>query len=62
MPVLHTGPCTSVSAPIRLPPLQAGGIWVDRQWRGKEGQHLTEDLVLGKVLGSGFQVRRQVLL
>lgn len=37
--------------------LQAGGIWVDRRWRAKEGEHLTEDLVLGRVLGSGFQVR-----
>ena len=30
---------------------------MDRQWRAKEGAHLTEDLVLGKVLGSGFQVQ-----
>lgn len=41
--------------------LQAGGIWVDRRWRAKEGEHLTEDLVLGRVLGSGFQVRSWLL-
>ena len=32
---------------------------MDRQWRAKEGAHLTEDLVLGKILGSGFQARAQ---
>jgi hypothetical protein len=46
---------------VQLDP-KAGGIWVDRQWRAKEGAHLTEDLVLGKVLGSGFQAHVYELL
>lgn len=29
---------------------------MDRQWRAAEGERLTDELVLGKVLGSGFQV------
>ena len=35
---------------------QAGGIWVERGWKAAEGVRLTDDLVLGKILGSGFQV------
>lgn len=46
----------SVLTSMKLLEPQAGGIWVDWQWRAAEGQHLTDDLVLGKVLGSGFQV------
>lgn len=35
---------------------QAGGIWVERGWKAADGVRLTDDLVLGKILGSGFQV------
>lgn len=45
-----------VTAHLRSRGLQAGGIWVEREWKAAEGVRLTQDLVLGKILGSGFQV------